>query len=62
MGYQPLKSFKYVFDKMNTISGSIVVKAENENEANKLIKKLKIQDLVSFNSEVASKSTPLKLR
>ena len=62
MGYQPLKSFNYVFDKLNTVSGSIVVKAENENEANKLLKKLKIQDLVTLSCEQASTNKPPKLR
>lgn len=61
MGYQPLKQFLYSFDRLNNISGNIVIKAENEDIANKLLKKLKIDDLVSYEKEMKQTGKPPKI-
>lgn len=61
MGYQPLKQFLYSFDRLNNISGNIVIKAENEDVANKLLKKLKIDDLVSYEKEIKQTGKPPKI-
>lgn len=46
MGYKPQPTFKFSFDKLNTVSGELEVCADTLRDAEKFLKKLGILGLV----------------
>lgn len=58
MGYQPKQSFTFSIDKFNTVSGDISVKADTLRDAEKLLRKIGLLDLVSYKQDVLVKQPP----
>lgn len=61
MGYQPKQIFKFSLDKFNTVSGNIEVRADTLRDAEKLLHRIGILNLVSYKEDVVYKSPPRKL-
>lgn len=60
MGYQPKQSFSFEINKLNTVTGDISVRADSLRDAEKLLKKLGLLDLVSYKQVITLKQPPIK--